>query len=360
MSETIPGQAYRQEKEQKLRRSEALYRSLFEISNEGIYRWELDEPLPHGLTGEQQAEFFYQHAYIAQANDALAAMYGLASGEAMVRKRLTSSYLESTGQIQTLLDAYVQNSYRFRNLETEELINGYTYYFLNSVMSFIENDRVIGGWGTQIDITELRKAQQAILEERNRIAGEIHDVLAQAFTGISVQLELAKYLIRKNPAEVGPILDRISDLAQTGLTEARRSVWSVYLASEADTDLAQNLANCLQKLTHGTSLETGILLYGESYPLSSFISKNLLRIGQEAVINSLKHAQAKRLWVELTYVPHQIILRVGDDGCGFCPQQQTEGFGLIGISERVDRIHGHLRITTHPNQGTEIFVQVPT
>lgn len=352
MSKNIP--------EQELKKSEALYRSLFEISNEGIYRWELDEPLPRELTVEQQAEFFYQHSYIAQANDAFAAMYGLASGEAIVGNRLTSSYLESTGQIHTLLDAYVQNGYRFRNLETEEFINGHKYYFLNSVMSFIENDRITGGWGTQIDITELRKAQQDILEERNRIAGEIHDVLAQAFTGISVQLELAKYLIRQNPVEVEQILDRIGDLAQTGLTEARRSVWSVYPAREADPDLAQNLASCLHQLTQGTSLETDILLHGEPYPLPFLISKNLLRIGQEAIVNSLKHSHAKQLRVELTYVPHQVTLRVGDDGCGFCPQHQTDGFGLIGISERVDRIHGHLTITTHSNQGTEIFVQVPT
>jgi signal transduction histidine kinase len=212
-----------------------------------------------------------------------------------------------------------------------------------------------------IQLTRLaEEAQQAaLLEERNRMAGDIHDVLAQAFTGISVQLELARYLIHQNPTEVEQILDRISKLAQTGLTEARRSVWAVYPASEDYTDLAQNLSDCLQQLTSGTSLQTDILLFGEIYPLSSFLGKNLLRVGQEAITNSLKHAYANRLWVELTYDPDRITLRVGDDGCGFSAHDHTEGFGLIGISERVDRINGQLRITTKPNQGTEIFVQVP-
>jgi PAS domain S-box-containing protein len=213
-----------------------------------------------------------------------------------------------------------------------------------------------------IQLTRLAEEakQSALFEERNRMASEIHDVLAQAFTGISVQLELAQYLIHQNPTEVEQILDRIRKLAQTGLTEARRSVWSIYPTDEDYADLAQKLSDCLQHLTNGTSLQTDILLSGEVYPLSAFVGKNLLRIGQEAITNSLKHAHATRLWVELLYTPHQITLRVSDDGCGFSPHNQTEGFGLIGISERVDRIQGHLRITTQVNEGTKISVQVQT
>jgi signal transduction histidine kinase len=190
--------------------------------------------------------------------------------------------------------------------------------------------------------------QAAIYEERNRLAGEIHDTLAQTFTGISVQLELVKYLNPQHSPEVRSILDRITSLAQTGLGEARRSVWSIYSANEDFADLAQQLADCVENLTAGTPT-----------PLSSFLGVNLLRIGQEAIVNTLKHAQATTLAIELAYSPHQVSLCIRDNGRGFAPQVQTEGFGLISISERADRIGGQLRITTQPRQGTEIFVQVP-
>jgi signal transduction histidine kinase len=201
--------------------------------------------------------------------------------------------------------------------------------------------------------------QAAIYEERNRLAGEIHDTLAQTFTGISVQLELVKYLNPQHSNEVRSILDRISSLAQTGLGEARRSVWSIYSANEDFADLAQQLADCVENLTAGTDLHTQIDLMGTPTPLSSFLGVNLLRIGQESIVNTLKHAQASTLTIELEYSPHQVSLCTRDNGRGFASQVQTEGFGLISISERADRIGGQLRITTQPGQGTEIFVQVP-
>ncbi|MEM1369192.1 MAG: GAF domain-containing sensor histidine kinase [Cyanobacteria bacterium P01_H01_bin.15] len=218
-----------------------------------------------------------------------------------------------------------------------------------------------------IQLTRLAdEAKQATLlyEERSRLAGEIHDTLAQTFTGISVQLELAQYLIGQSAkesdrAEVVSTLERISSLAQTGLAEARRSVWSLYPATQDYTKLAEHLADCIATLAQGTDLNTQISLKGEPYPINYFVGKNLLRIGQEAITNTFRHAQATELWIELIYAPNQVCLQVRDNGCGFVPQAQAEGFGLVSISERVDRIGGQLRITTQPGQGTEIFVQVP-
>jgi signal transduction histidine kinase len=200
--------------------------------------------------------------------------------------------------------------------------------------------------------------QAAIYEERNRLAGEIHDTLAQTFTGISVQLELIKYLNPQHSTEVRSILDRISSLAQTGLSEARRSVWSIYSANEDFADLAQQLADCIENLTAGTDLHAQIDIVGTPTPLSSFLGVNLLRIGQESIANTVKHAQATTLTIELNYSLDRVSLCIRDNGCGFSGQVQTAGFGLISISERVDRIGGQLRITTQPGQGTEIFVQV--
>jgi PAS domain S-box-containing protein len=212
-----------------------------------------------------------------------------------------------------------------------------------------------------IQLTQLAaEAQQAALfEERNRLAGEIHDTLAQTFTGIAIQLELINYLIPQETTEVSSILDRIGSLAQTGLSEARRSVWSIYPFGEENIDLAQKLTDCVEQLTFGNELNTQVKIDGNPHPLSSFLSTNLLRIGQVSITNTLKHAQASKLLIELSYQPTQVSLRIKDNGCGFNPQVPTAGFGLISISERTDRIGGQLRITTQPGQGTEIFVQVP-
>lgn len=136
-------------------------------------------------------------------------------------------------------------------------------------------------------------------------------------------------------------------------------MWSIYSANEDFADLARQLADCVENLTAGTDLHPKIDIIGTPTPLSSFLGVNLLRIGQESIANTLKHAQANTLLIQLEYSPHQVSLCIRDNGRGFAPQVQTEGFGLISISERADRLGGQLRITTQPGQGTEIFVQVP-
>ncbi|NJK27535.1 MAG: GAF domain-containing sensor histidine kinase [Coleofasciculaceae cyanobacterium SM2_3_26] len=200
--------------------------------------------------------------------------------------------------------------------------------------------------------------QAAIFEERNRLAGEIHDTLAQAFTGIAVQLELARFLSEQNPAEVASVLDRIDNLAQTGLAEARRSVWTLYSEPENVQNLAQQLSQCLSEMTAGTSLKTQVEINGKSYPLLPFVQKNLFRIGQEAITNALKYARATHLLVKLTYTSKWVDLSIRDNGCGFDPQTATDGFGLVSMSERADRIGGQFAIITQPGRGTEINIRV--
>lgn len=541
----------------RLTLSEERYRTLFELSSDGIYRWELDQPMPVSLPIEEQVDWFYRHFRIAEANTAYAAMYGFTK---VVGLQLSSeAYQSSLEQKLSLIRGFIASGYRMCDAELEEVDRqGNRRYFLNNGMGIIKDGHLVEGWGTQIDITELRETQQALLqaeqervvelakanaaltrslnaiavdanpnqiighilkviaeqfdtslveywlhsdcnrtaylklthwngeiltpeeqpghpginafpsllslicpndlgypasfliddiatdrailaasaqigidinawyqargvsrllniplrlndktvgaldiwlpddrhfsnlqielgyafaqqttlavylnqlfeeakqtaifEERNRLAGEIHDTLAQSFTGIAVQLELAKFLVEQNPSDVTTTLDRIGELAKTGLAEARRSVWTLYPADEDYADLAQKLSHCLTQMTSGTSLHTGVTLHGEPYPLLPFIGKNLLRIGQEAITNTLKYAQATHLWIELIYVPDGIRLTIQDDGCGFDPKAPSDGFGLIGMSERADRVGGQLIITTQPNQGTKIDVQVP-
>jgi signal transduction histidine kinase/PAS domain-containing protein len=171
-ADSVAAAIERQQKDAELRKSEALYRSLFEISNEGIYRWELDYPIPLNLPAEAAIEHVYQHLYLTQGNDAYARMYGFSKGEDVKSLYLKDVHISSSAKNLDFIRALIENNYSIRNAESEEIdTKGEQRYFLNSVISFTENEQIIGGWGTQIDITELRETQQALLQaERERVA----------------------------------------------------------------------------------------------------------------------------------------------------------------------------------------------
>lgn len=212
-----------------------------------------------------------------------------------------------------------------------------------------------------IQLTRLAEQakESALFEERNRLAGEIHDTLAQAFTGISIQLKIAKWLVQQDPVAVDQILDRVNDLAQTGLAEARRSIWTLYPAEGAYADLANQLLQCVEQMTRGTSIQVNVRILGTPCPLPPMVGKNLLRIGQEAVTNALRHADASNLQIHLTYGEQSIRLCIQDDGRGFLPDADYGGFGLVGMSDRADRIGGQLIIKSQPEVGTAVCIQVP-
>ncbi len=202
--------------------------------------------------------------------------------------------------------------------------------------------------------------QNALLQERNRLAGEIHDTLAQAFTAISIQLGVAKRIAQHDPAEVAQILDRVMQLTNMALSKARQSVWTLYPTAEEFADLAPQLSQWAEQMTQGTAIQLQMQILGSPYLLSPLIGKNLLRIGQEAITNTLKHANAEQLQVQLTYTAASVSLCIHDNGRGFrFPVSDTDGFGLISLSERADRISGHLTIRSQIGQGTHICIQVP-
>ncbi|MEP1079195.1 PAS domain S-box protein [Leptolyngbya sp. PL-A3] len=212
------------------------------------------------------------------------------------------------------------------------------------------------------DITALKQAEEAsILEERNRMAREIHDTLAQAFTGILAQVGAANQVLTDDVESAQAHLDLIKELARTGLTEARRSVVALrpQLLEEG------NLQSALHRLiaqTRAAAMDTTLHyeIEGAVYALPTEVENNLLRMGQEALTNAIKHANADEIRVELIYDRDQFYLRVRDNGQGFGVGNipASEGFGLLGMSERAERIGAQLTIRSQPGQGTEIIVTV--
>jgi PAS domain S-box-containing protein len=247
---------------------------------------------------------------------------------------------------------------------------------VNGVLSFrfaeerdfhIEELEIARALATQaslaIHLTELaRSAQQsAVLEERTRLAGEIHDSLAQYFTGITMQLEMAKELKTDKDDEAFNYLERANDLARFGLAEARRSVLSLQSMTARDSGLIESLQILAERSNIAGRLRCTFRSYlqdDESVPVG--FRRDLLRIAQEAISNALRHAKSTAISVDLRSDPLNLILEVKDNGIGITTEAETkEGFGFVNIRARVKKLKGSLDIRTVPGRGTNIIVRVP-
>ncbi|HEY9640226.1 MAG TPA: CHASE2 domain-containing protein [Coleofasciculaceae cyanobacterium] len=206
---------------------------------------------------------------------------------------------------------------------------------------------------------ERQQAEEAsVLDERNRMAREIHDTLAQALTGILVHLETVLEEIPVEPEIAQSHVEIVQDLARTGLTEARRSVAALRPQLLENRDLSAALNRLTTQMAVSTQQRLIYQTLGTAYPLLPEVENNLLRIAQEALTNAIKYANASEIRIELRYDSNQCLLRIKDNGQGFDigSAPRGSGFGLLGISERVKYINGELAIQSQPGQGTEVVV----
>ncbi|GAP98049.1 histidine kinase [Leptolyngbya sp. NIES-2104] len=206
-------------------------------------------------------------------------------------------------------------------------------------------------------LEEQLRSETAILEERNRIAREIHDTIAQGFTGILMQIQAVDRFLTTNPTQAKACLDHAQTLAKTGLLEARRAVFALY--KDPNEDLFHRLTQAIHSVTTNTLLQTHLCLDGDPYPLTPDVSLNLCRIAQEAVMNALRHTEATQLDLTLRYECDRVCLKIHDNGQGFDVSQSSAGFGLMGMQQRGDLIGATLTLSSQLGQGTEINVVVP-
>jgi len=222
---------------------------------------------------------------------------------------------------------------------------------------------LVGWWVYQQRIKRIKVQFAAVLAERSRMARDIHDTLAQGFVGISLQIEAVGKMLDESPQSAKQHLDLAQSMVTHSLAEARRTVWDLRAQALEQADLATALSEAARRMTSGTPTRAVFNVTGAQRPLPATVENNLLRIGQEAMTNAMKHAQAKSLRVELAFEPKQIKLRVQDDGCGFDAQNGAASrdghFGLIGMRERAERLRGKLTVESRPGAGTEIKVTAP-
>jgi len=206
-----------------------------------------------------------------------------------------------------------------------------------------------------------KSRQSAVMEERNRMAREVHDTLAQGFTGIVVQLEAAEEAISQGQkAKVSSHLERAGELARESLQEARRSVQALRPRALEANSLGTALADLMAKMTSGTLVEAKLSVEGDARELPSEWENNLLRIGQEVLTNALRHACPTEFQARLLFTPHEVGLCLRDNGCGFDPTEHHEGFGLQGIRERTEKMGGKFSIRSTKGAGTSISILLPT
>jgi PAS domain S-box-containing protein len=212
----------------------------------------------------------------------------------------------------------------------------------------------------QLTRLSAQSRQAAVMAERNRMARDIHDTLAQGFTGVIIQLEAAEDATFKGLAsEANEHLSRAGILARECLKEARRSVRALRPQALEEKNLCEALEALIKQMTAGTSMGAEFIIQGNQRPLAPDWEENLLRVGQEALTNALRYAHATLFKLQITFSNHEVRLELCDNGSGFDPATKSEGFGLLGMKERVAGMGGELTVESTSGHGTTILIVLP-
>src|SRR5918998_3890078 len=219
-------------------------------------------------------------------------------------------------------------------------------------------------------VEEARRAgrQAGVLRERQRMAHEIHDTLAQGFTSIVMNLEAAEGAMPPNTDRARHHLDQARLTARESLTEARRLVWALRPEALENASLPEALKRLAERWRGESNIIVDVATTGTPCPLPSDLEATLFRVAQEALSNVRKHARgASRVALTLSYMRDTVALDARDDGAGFDPDREagkvrdrnSGGFGLNGVRERVEGVGGTLSIESAPGEGSTLAVELP-
>jgi signal transduction histidine kinase len=210
------------------------------------------------------------------------------------------------------------------------------------------------------EVSRAAEEQQrnAIVAERTRFARDIHDTLAQGFTGIMMQLNAAEQRLQGDATEARVHIDKARQLASESLEEARRSVSALRAGALSNGTLLDAMEQIGRKLTSDSGVQFDTELEGQPYALPEQCEANLLRIAQEALTNAVRHSGTERVGIRLAYRTGSVMLEVGDSGRGMSGVEPS-GFGVDGMRERARQIGGEIQILSDPGRGTRIVVTVP-
>lgn len=202
-----------------------------------------------------------------------------------------------------------------------------------------------------------RVEELAVAEERNRMAREMHDALGHRLTVAAVQLEGAERLIAQEPQRAAQMVRTVREQVREALRELRETVAALRAPLEAGMPLPEALRRLAEHFRAATGLEVHLALPTE--PLDLPAAHHLYRAAQEALTNIQRHAHASQVWLVLTVHPDRLTLLVGDNGRGFPPEAEEQGFGLRGLRERIEALGGTLRLEERTGGGAQLHLTLP-
>ncbi|HEY0946527.1 MAG TPA: sensor histidine kinase [Opitutaceae bacterium] len=214
-------------------------------------------------------------------------------------------------------------------------------------------------------VIEQQARHAAALEERSRIARELHDTLEQGLTGVSLQMKAIETDLERSPAAARVRLQAARQMLRESRAVARNAIRE--LRSETESTRHERLVDGLRRLAGNWSSSGApvidVRVAGTAADLPARVEAHLLGIATEAVTNAIKHGRAAHIRIELERTDNHLSLRIADDGVGFDatgePRSRPGGFGLLGMRERAHELNGHLRIASAPNRGTQVALDVP-
>jgi PAS domain S-box-containing protein len=247
--------------------------------------------------------------------------------------------------------------------------DGIYRWFLWQYNPLVEEGRVRRWYVCATEIESRKQEEERVrqenvrLEERTRIAQELHDTLLQNFLSASMQLGATVNGVPSDSPVKGR-LDRILQLMEQGIEDGRKALQGLRLSDAHPLDLVHAFSSIQRELAVPSDVGFRVTVIGEERSLHLAIQHEIYRIGREALINAFRHSRATRVEVELEYADTELRMRVRDNGCGVDPRVVETGceghWGLAGMRERAAKIGGLLKICSNASTGTEVELSIPS
>jgi PAS domain S-box-containing protein len=370
----------RKQAEEALRQSDQRYKDFISHSHEGVWRVDLDQPIPINLPDEERLERLLRYGYIAECNLALARTFGFSSSEEMIGLRLRDLVSSSDQERLESFRSSVRGRFGSRTIELRGRDKaGNLKHLLRTEIPIVENGMLVNVWGITRDITEVKRMEKDLQssleqlralagrlqsireEERKRVAREIHDQLGQALTAIKIDLSS---LLRELPAGEEQQAKRTSSLLQLveeSIRTVRRISTELRPGMLDDLGLVATIEWAGEDFQARTGTMCQLDLPQDDLAVDPERATAIFRIFQETLTNVARHADASEVTVRLARQDGELTLEVHDNGKGIPADKLASGgsLGILGMRERAMLLGGELTLSGSPGNGTTVKVRIP-